>query len=87
MKVSGHLLSTAEIESALVLHEDVVEAAVVGAPHPIKGHCPYAFVTLTNGKRLNEALVRDIKEIVRDKVKFRVFRKFISLKELIITLI
>lgn len=44
----GHLLSTAEIESALVLHPDVVEAAVVAAPHPIKGQCPYAFVSLVN---------------------------------------
>jgi acetyl-CoA synthetase len=37
LQVSGHLLSTAEIESALALHPDIVEAAVVSAPHPIKG--------------------------------------------------
>lgn len=46
MNVSGHLLSTAEIESALVSDDDVVEAAVVAAPHDIKGNFPYAFVTL-----------------------------------------
>lgn len=46
MNVSGHLLSTAEIESALVADDDVVEAAVVAAPHDIKGSFPYAFVTL-----------------------------------------
>ncbi|VDO41101.1 unnamed protein product [Onchocerca flexuosa] len=46
MNVSGHLLSTAEIESALVSDGDVVEAAVVAAPHDIKGNFPYAFVTL-----------------------------------------
>lgn len=46
MNVSGHLLSTAEIESALTSHPDVVEAAVVAAEHPVKGHFPYAFVIL-----------------------------------------
>jgi acetyl-CoA synthetase len=48
MNVSGHLLSTAEIESALVAHDLVVEAAVVAAPHDVKGQFPYAFVTLSN---------------------------------------
>jgi acetyl-CoA synthetase len=46
MNVSGHLLSTAEIESALAMHPQVVEAAVVAAEHQIKGHSPYAFVVL-----------------------------------------
>lgn len=46
MNVSGHLLSTSEIESALVSDDDVVEAAVVAAPHDIKGNFPYAFITL-----------------------------------------
>jgi acetyl-CoA synthetase len=68
MNVSGHLLSTAEIESALVAHPDVVEAAVVAAPHDIKGQFPYAFVTLTNGKRLNEGMVVQLKAIVREKI-------------------
>uniref|UniRef100_A0A183BMH8 acetate--CoA ligase n=1 Tax=Globodera pallida TaxID=36090 RepID=A0A183BMH8_GLOPA len=68
MNVSGHLLSTAEIESALVHHADVVEAAVVSVPHPIKGHCPYAFVTLSNGKTFDDVLVRQLKELVRHKI-------------------
>ena len=68
MNVSGHLLSTAEIESALVLHPLVVEAAVVAAPHDIKGQFPYAFVTLSNGLRLNEKIVLDLKVIVREKI-------------------
>ncbi|KAI1729956.1 AMP-binding enzyme domain-containing protein [Ditylenchus destructor] len=68
MNVSGHLLSTAEIESALVSHSDVVEAAVVAAPHDIKGQFPYAFVTLSNGHRLNDALVMQLKIIVREKI-------------------
>lgn len=46
MNVSGHLLSTAELESALVSHPAVAEAAVVAKPHEIKGSVPYAFVTL-----------------------------------------
>ena len=45
VNVSGHLLSTAEIESALVEHPAVTEAAVVSHPHPIKGECTYSFVT------------------------------------------
>lgn len=51
MNVSGHLLSTAEIESALLLHPDVVEAAVVSAPHKTKGQVPYAFVVLSGVSR------------------------------------
>lgn len=46
VNVSGHLLSTAEIESALIEHEAVAEAAVVSHPHTVKGECTYAFVTL-----------------------------------------
>lgn len=48
MNVSGHLLSTAELESALVSHPAVAEAAVVAAPHDLKGQAPYCFVTLKN---------------------------------------
>lgn len=46
VNVSGHLLSTAEIESALVEHPKVAEAAVVSHPHKIKGECTYCFVSL-----------------------------------------
>lgn len=46
VNVSGHLLSTAEVESALIEHEAVSEAASVSHPHNIKGECIYCFVTL-----------------------------------------
>ena len=46
LNVSGHLLSTAEIESALVEQTEVTEAAVVAHPHSIKGECTYCFITL-----------------------------------------
>ncbi|KAK0395256.1 hypothetical protein QR680_001188 [Steinernema hermaphroditum] len=68
MNVSGHLLSTAAIESALTTHEDVVEAAVVGSPHPIKGTTPYAFVTLKNGLRLNHERIAQMKQKVREQI-------------------
>ncbi|GMS89581.1 hypothetical protein PENTCL1PPCAC_11756, partial [Pristionchus entomophagus] len=68
MNVSGHLLSTAEIESALAAHEKVAEAAVVAAPHDIKGSFPYAFVTLNQGERLTPALVAELKQLARTKI-------------------
>lgn len=68
MNVSGHLLSTAEIESALVAHDKVAEAAVVAAPHDIKGSFPYAFVTLKSGERMNSELVLELKQMVRKKI-------------------
>lgn len=68
MNVSGHLLSTAEIESALTSHEYVVEAAVVAAPHDIKGQTPYCFVTLSADAELNAILVAELQQIVRSKI-------------------
>lgn len=68
MNVSGHLLSTAEIESALVAHEKVAEAAVVAAPHDIKGSFPYAFVTLNQSEKLTPNLVTELKSMVRSKI-------------------
>ena len=56
INVSGHRLGTAEIESALVLHETVAEAAVVGCPHPVKGQGIYAYVTLMKDVAPDEAL-------------------------------
>jgi len=56
LNVSGHRLGTAEVESALVLHETVAEAAVVGFPHSIKGQGIYAYVTLMSGVEPSEAL-------------------------------
>lgn len=49
LNVSGHLMSTAEVESVLTEHPDVSEAAVVSRPHPIKGECLYCFVTPNHG--------------------------------------
>ncbi|MXY04702.1 MAG: acetate--CoA ligase, partial [Gammaproteobacteria bacterium] len=62
MNVSGHRIGTAEVESALVLHEQVAEAAVVGFPHDIKGEGIYAFVTLMHG--VDENLDRLEQELI-----------------------
>ncbi|MBL6698000.1 MAG: acetate--CoA ligase [Luminiphilus sp.] len=56
LNVSGHRMGTAEVESALVLHEDIAEAAVVGFPHDIKGQGIYAYVTPMSGVEDNETL-------------------------------
>ena len=65
INVSGHRLGTAEVESALVLHPDVAEAAVVGYPHDIKGQGIYAYVTLMAGIRPSEDLRKDLIQHVR----------------------
>ena len=68
INVSGHRMGTAEIESALVLHEHVAEAAVVGYPHDIKGQGIYAYVTLNVGIEASEALRRELIELVRKEI-------------------
>ncbi|XP_061591514.1 acetyl-coenzyme A synthetase, cytoplasmic-like isoform X1 [Cololabis saira] len=68
LNVSGHLLSTAEVESALVEHKAVAEAAVVGRPHPVKGESLYCFVTLNDGMTFNQKLESELKKKVRDKI-------------------
>ncbi|CAI5648898.1 acetyl-coenzyme A synthetase, cytoplasmic isoform X2 [Oreochromis niloticus] len=68
LNVSGHLLSTAEVESALVEHEAVAEAAVVGRPHPVKGESLYCFVTLNDGVMYNSELEVELKKQVREKI-------------------
>jgi acetyl-CoA synthetase len=60
LNVSGHRMGTAEIESALVLHEQVAEAAVVGFPHDIKGQGIYAYVTLMAGVEPSEQLRQEL---------------------------
>ena len=60
LNVSGHRMGTAEVESALVLHDDVAEAAVVGYPHDIKGQGIYAYVTLMAGHKPSEALMAEL---------------------------
>ncbi|MEG3591947.1 MAG: acetate--CoA ligase [Pseudomonadota bacterium] len=68
LNVSGHRIGTAEIESALVLHKDVAEAAVVGCPHEIKGQGIYAFVTLMAGVSESETLKADLISAVRKEI-------------------
>jgi acetyl-CoA synthetase len=68
LNVSGHRLGTAELESALVLHDDVAEAAVVGFPHDIKGQGIYAYVTLVKGKEPGDALKKELVQLVRNEI-------------------
>jgi acetyl-CoA synthetase len=66
--VSGHNLGTAEIESALVLHDAVAEAAVVGYPHEVKGQGIYAYVTLINGMEPSDELRAELVQQVRSEI-------------------
>ncbi|HEX2667267.1 MAG TPA: acetate--CoA ligase [Gammaproteobacteria bacterium] len=68
INVSGHRLGTAEVESALVLHEKVAEAAVVGFPHPIKGQGIYAYVTTMTGVTPDEQLRQELLALVRKEI-------------------
>ncbi|XP_073407050.1 acetyl-coenzyme A synthetase, cytoplasmic-like isoform X2 [Dendrobates tinctorius] len=68
LNVSGHLLSTAEVESALAEHPAVVEAAVVSRPHTVKGECLYCFVILKDGKKFTELIAEELKKQVREKI-------------------
>jgi len=68
LNVSGHRIGTAEIESALVLHEKVAEAAVVGYPHEITGQGIYAYVTLMAGIEPSEPLKKELIGLVRKEI-------------------
>ena len=68
LNVSGHRMGTAELESALVLHENVAEAAVVGFPHEIKGQGIYAFVTLNTGIEPTDELQKELVQLVRKEI-------------------
>jgi acetyl-CoA synthetase len=68
LNVSGHRLGTAEVESALVAHPLVAEAAVVGYPHGIKGQGIYAYVTLVAGEEGSEALEKELRQQVRTEI-------------------
>ncbi|WEF25293.1 acetate--CoA ligase [Paracoccus sp. S3-43] len=68
INVSGHRMGTAEVESALVAHEKVAEAAVVGYPHPLKGQGIYAYVTLMNGVEPSDALRAELEKWVRTEI-------------------
>ena len=68
INVSGHRMGTAEVESALVLHEKVAEAAVVGYPHDIKGQGIYCYVTLNAGVEDSDALKAELRQWVRTEI-------------------
>ncbi|MBX2858333.1 MAG: acetate--CoA ligase [Cellvibrionaceae bacterium] len=68
LNVSGHRMGTAEVESALVLHPSVAEAAVVGYPHDIKGQGIYAYVTLMSGCEPGEALRAELLELCKTEI-------------------
>lgn len=68
INISGHRIGTAEIESTLVAHPKVAEAAVVGFPHPIKGQGIYAYVTLITGETPSEALHQELLTRVRKEI-------------------
>ena len=68
INVSGHRMGTAEVESALVLHEAVAEAAVVGMPHDVKGQGIYAYVTLNAGREGDEDLRKALVAWVRQEI-------------------
>ncbi|WP_291927427.1 acetate--CoA ligase [Candidatus Thioglobus sp.] len=68
LNISGHRLGTAEIESALVLHESVSEAAVVGYPHDIKGQGVYAYVSIMSGVEPTDALKTELVKLVRSEI-------------------
>ncbi|HIL22055.1 MAG TPA: acetate--CoA ligase [Alcanivorax sp.] len=68
LNVSGHRIGTAEVESALVLHDSVAEAAVVGCPHDIKGQCIYAYVMPMRGITPSDELIKELKAYVAEQV-------------------
>jgi acetyl-CoA synthetase len=68
INVSGHRMGTAEVESALVAHAQVAEAAVVGAPHEIKGQGIYAYVTLNAGVESSDDLQSELVQWVRKEI-------------------
>ena len=68
LNVSGHRMGTAEVESALVAHPKVAEAAVVGYPHDVKGQGIYAYVTLNAGEPSTEALRKELVQWVRKEI-------------------
>ncbi len=68
LNVSGHRMGTAEVESALVLHKDIAEAAVVGYPHDIKGQGIYCYVTPMAGSVQSEALKKQLQALVASEI-------------------
>lgn len=65
MNIAGRLIGTAEVESALVFHPSVAEAAVIAAPHPVTGFSIHAYVCLVRGKEITETLDSELRELVK----------------------
>lgn len=68
LNVSGHLMSTSEVESALTEHSRVAEAAVVARPHPVKGECLYCFITPNENELFDKKMIDELKVLVREKI-------------------
>lgn len=68
MIVSGHNLGTAPIENAINEHEKIVESAVVGFPHDLKGFALYAFVIPYDGVEVNDELAKEVREVVANTI-------------------
>ena len=79
INVSGHRMGTAEVESALVLHDKVAEAAVVGFPHDIKGQGIYCYVTLNAGEEPSDALHAELRAAGAERNRTRLPRPTISI--------
>jgi acetyl-CoA synthetase len=68
INTSGHRIGTAEVESAVVLHENVAEAAVVGFPHPVKGEGIYIYVTVNDGVDPSDELLKELRLNCRSEI-------------------
>ena len=68
LNVSGHLMSTAEVEAVLTEHSRVSEAAVVSRPHPVKGECLYCFITPNQNEIFDKKLTDELKALVRERI-------------------
>lgn len=68
LNVSGHLMSTAEVESVLTQHSKVSEAAVVARPHLVKGQCLYCFVTVSSDGCFDDTVAAELKKLVRERI-------------------
>lgn len=68
LNVSGHLMSTAEVESVLTEHPMVSEAAVVSKPHPVKGESLYCYITCTENATWDKKLIDELKKKVRERI-------------------
>lgn len=77
LNVSGHLMSTAEVEAVLTEHPRVSESAVVSRPHPVKGECLYCFITPNQNEVFDKKLTDELKALVRERIgKLTVFQFF-----------